>query len=555
MQWGPFLHLGLGTRDVVNTLTTGIRPFLVLTALCAALFLPGLSSVPPTDRDEARFMQATKQMLETGDVVNIRFQTEPRTKKPIGIHWLQYLSVKYAAQGDAMAVWAYRLPSSLAAWLSVLCVFVFGRALFSAHIGLIAAGLTACTFLMTTEAHLAKTDAMLLFTVVTAHMALFEFYRAKPNTVPKMRVALLLWCAIGVGLLIKGPITLAILVATALALSISDRNVTWLRGLQPEIGIPLAIAFILPWMLASMANGQGNVIATSLAEDFLPKLFAGSEGHGALPGTHSLLAPATLWPASLLLIPGLLLAWKHRRETNVRFCLAWGLSTWVLFELVPTKLPHYVLPAVPALALAAATALYRVNFKIPKWSLALWSFVAAVLGAGILWATHMFDGQTLPAIALIATLLTSTTFIWWNPNRAPLALPLTAVVSFGLILGTVLPGLNDLALSSRIARLTDQHTTAESPAVALARYHEPSAVFLLGTETWLTDERNAAAHIAADPLALAVIADDQIDSVEEILASAQATMIIINKIDGYNYSKGREESLSLIRSESRNQEK
>lgn len=555
MQWRPFLHSDLGTTDAVNTLTSGMRPFLVLTALCAALFLPGLSSVPPTDRDEARFMQATKQMLETGDVVNIRFQAEPRTKKPVGIHWLQYLSVKYVAQDDLAAVWAYRLPSTLAAWLSVLCVFVFGRALFSARTGLIAAGLTACTFLMMTEAHLAKTDAMLLLTVIAAHMALFEFYRAKPGLMPPMKMALLFWCAIGVGLLIKGPITLAIVVATAFALSIADRNVTWLRGLQPEIGIPLAIAFILPWMLASIANGQGNVIAASLAEDFLPKLFAGSEGHGALPGTHSLLSPATLWPASLLLIPGLLLAWKHRHETNVRYCLAWGLSTWVLFEIIPTKLPHYVLPAVPALALVAADALSRANFEVPRWSVALWSLVAAVLGGGIFWATHMFDGLMLPAIALSMTLFVSTVFIWMRPNRAPLALPLIAVVSFGLIVGTILPGLNDLTLSSRIALLTNQHTTAESPAVALARYHEPSAVFLLGTETWLTDERNAAAHIAADPLALAVVADDQLESVDEILASTQATMIVIDKIDGYNYSKGRKESLSLIRSKPRNQER
>jgi 4-amino-4-deoxy-L-arabinose transferase-like glycosyltransferase len=555
MQWRPFLHLDLGTTHVVNTLTSGIRPFLVLTALCAALFLPGLSSVPPTDRDEARFMQATKQMLETGDVVNIRFQAEPRTKKPVGIHWLQYLSVKYVAQRDLAAVWAYRLPSTLAAWLSVLCVFVFGRALFSAHTGLIAAGLTACTFLMTTEAHLAKTDAMLLLTVITAHMALFEFYRAKPGIMPPMKVALLFWCAIGVGLLIKGPITLAIVVATAFSLSVADKKIIWLRGLQPEIGIPLAIAFILPWMLASIANGQGGVITTSLAEDFLPKLFTGTEGHGALPGTHSLLSPATLWPASLLLIPGLLLAWKHRHETNVRYCLAWGLSTWALFEVIPTKLPHYVLPAVPALALAAAEALSRANFEIPRWSVAVWSLVAAVLGGGILWATHIFDGSTLPAIALSTALVISTIFIWMRPSRTLLALPLTAVVSFGLIVGIILPGLNGLALSSRIARLVDQHTSVESPAVALTRYHEPSAVFMLGTETWLTDGRNAAAHISADPLALAVVAADQLESIDEILASTQATMIVIDKIDGYNYSKGRRESLSLIRSEPRNQAK
>jgi 4-amino-4-deoxy-L-arabinose transferase-like glycosyltransferase len=64
----------------------GTRVYAILTLLCALLYLPGLTSIPPTDRDEARFMQATKQMIETGDYINIHFQDEPRNKKPAGIH-------------------------------------------------------------------------------------------------------------------------------------------------------------------------------------------------------------------------------------------------------------------------------------------------------------------------------------------------------------------------------------------------------------------------------------------------------------------------------------
>ena len=55
--------------------------------------LPALFALPPLDRDESRFAQATAQMLETGDFINIRYQGEPRDKKPVGIHWLQAVSV------------------------------------------------------------------------------------------------------------------------------------------------------------------------------------------------------------------------------------------------------------------------------------------------------------------------------------------------------------------------------------------------------------------------------------------------------------------------------
>src|ERR1700709_2931267 len=68
---------------------------LVLAALLA--FLPGFFQIPPTDRDEARFAQATKQMLETGEDVDIRFQDEVRYKKPVGVYWLQAAGVETAS--------------------------------------------------------------------------------------------------------------------------------------------------------------------------------------------------------------------------------------------------------------------------------------------------------------------------------------------------------------------------------------------------------------------------------------------------------------------------
>src|SRR5258707_15864810 len=66
-----------------------LRAVAVLTVVSLASFLPGLFQIPPVDRDEPRFAQATKQMIETGDYVDIRFQDETRYKKPAGIYWLQ----------------------------------------------------------------------------------------------------------------------------------------------------------------------------------------------------------------------------------------------------------------------------------------------------------------------------------------------------------------------------------------------------------------------------------------------------------------------------------
>src|SRR5262245_29557376 len=72
------------------------RAVAFLVALALLAFVPGFFQIPPIDRDEARFAQATKQMVQSGDYVDIRFQDESRYKKPIGIYWLQGIVVKTA---------------------------------------------------------------------------------------------------------------------------------------------------------------------------------------------------------------------------------------------------------------------------------------------------------------------------------------------------------------------------------------------------------------------------------------------------------------------------
>src|SRR5579871_4622594 len=72
------------------------RAAFVLIVVALLNFLPGFFQIPPIDRDEARFAQATKQMVETGDYVDIRFQDEARHKKPVGIYWLQAAVVQAA---------------------------------------------------------------------------------------------------------------------------------------------------------------------------------------------------------------------------------------------------------------------------------------------------------------------------------------------------------------------------------------------------------------------------------------------------------------------------
>src|SRR6201988_110018 len=100
-----------GARILASVSASHLRVAAFLTAMSLVCFLPGFFNIAPTDRDESRFAQATKQMIETGDYIDIRFQDDVRYKKPVGIYWLQAATVKAAqAVGVPQAlttIWLY----------------------------------------------------------------------------------------------------------------------------------------------------------------------------------------------------------------------------------------------------------------------------------------------------------------------------------------------------------------------------------------------------------------------------------------------------------------
>ena len=135
----------------------------IVLSILAFGILVGHQTLGVIDRDEARFAQASKQMLESGDYITPRFMDELRAKKPIGIYWLQSVSATLFGQAD---IASYRLPSLVGFLLSLVLTFRFSRSLWPSSSGpaqgLIAVLLLASSPLLIAEAHLAKTDSVLL---------------------------------------------------------------------------------------------------------------------------------------------------------------------------------------------------------------------------------------------------------------------------------------------------------------------------------------------------------------------------------------------------------
>src|SRR6266849_916200 len=206
----------------------GVRPYALLAGLCLFLYLPGISTIPPLDRDEDRFAQATRQMLETGDFLRIRFQGEARNRKPAGIYWLQAAAVGAFSTPEATAIWPYRVPSLLGGVAAVLLCFGFSAALFSGEAeprrrGVIAAVLLASALGVVAEAHIAKTDAALLALVMAGQGALgLAYVRARNGAPVSLWIAVAFWAAEIGAIFLKGPPGPALAVVTTAALSIAD---------------------------------------------------------------------------------------------------------------------------------------------------------------------------------------------------------------------------------------------------------------------------------------------------------------------------------------------
>ncbi|MDB5425150.1 MAG: 4-amino-4-deoxy-L-arabinose transferase, partial [Phenylobacterium sp.] len=346
--------------------------------------LPGLVAVPPLDRDESRFAQATAQMLETRDFVVIHYQDQPRFKKPVGIHWLQAASVSLFSSPEARQIWAYRIPSLLGAMLAAAACAWGAAAFFGAPAGLLAGAMLATTFLLSTEALIAKTDAVLCGTTTLAMAALARIYAAARGGPPTGRSTwAVFWLALAAATLVKGPIGPLVVTLTLAALLTFDRRPGWLKGLNWIWGLILFAAVVGPWAGAVTVATDGGFWSTALAGDLAPKLAGGQETHGAPPGYHTLLAPLLMFPMTLLLPAAAVTAWQRRREPGVRFAIAWLLPAWILFEAMPTKLVHYPLPLYGAAAWLSAAAVVQPLGERVRWAGAALSAVAgALLAAG-----------------------------------------------------------------------------------------------------------------------------------------------------------------------------
>lgn len=510
-------------------------------------------------------MQATSQMLETGNFVDVRFQDKPRYLQPAGIYWLEAAAVSLSGTFRQREAWAYRVPSLLAMTASVVLTARMGAVLFNPAAGLMAGALLGTSVLVTAEGRMATIDSTLLLIVVLTQAVLLRVLQDRIAGRPtRVRTALLFWGALGCGLMLKGPVVLIPGLATPLAFSFVERDWLWLKRLRPAWGWLVMLAVVLPWCIAIGVVSHGEFFQRAVGRNFLGKIGHGQEAHGAFPGYHLAVFAIAFWPGSFFAAAAIPVIWSWRASWKIRFLLCWIIPHWLVFELIATKLPHYVLPTYPAIAILTASALQASGDTWKAWPRTLWA--RFLLGFyGIVWAifgialsvagialSKVLEGQ-IPVSAWLAAAgslpLLGLAFrevlkarLWQSAMCSTAA---AVIIYMGLFLG-VIPNLKAIWLAPRVAELVDEYRPCPETEVVSSSFSEPSLVFLMHGDVELRNAAEGSAMLKRNPGCGLVLVDRRdFPAFQNGLTSNGVKSLEYGRVTGFNYSTGKWLDLGL----------
>jgi len=515
------------------------RACVVVILICAALYLVGNGRVSLWDRDEPRYAQASRQMLDSGDRVVPMLLDEPRINKPPLIYWCQAasmaafrtvapdarLSIDQRMRRDAAAA---RFPSSVAMALTLLLV----AAAMTRFVGADGAFWTVLIFgtsgLVIMAAKMCLTDAVLLMFVTVAQLCIYTMWRDRRARWP---VVIAFAVATGLGLLTKGPVVLGVNGMTLLVLAaftlIDSRKGHPIaaasaisRDMPPHavldyassgerppfrwvtVALKILVAIVIiatifgPWVVAMQHRLPGGLVVT-LNKDVWKRMTQPLEQHKGPPGYYLLFSLASFFPWVLLMPTAIKLAWRHRTEPLIRFSLAAVIGPWIMFECIQTKLPHYVLPCFPFLAILVADCVARgVRGEHDEWAKRGWRIAVAVfalivvaLGVGP-WAAAAprlnFDrlpyaAMTIVTVAAVACAArVHVLFAKGRIDRACRALGVTMIVLMAILFTSYLPDARFLHLSEEVGGYLQSIGATTKGDVYMIDYKEDSLPFYQG---------------------------------------------------------------------------
>jgi 4-amino-4-deoxy-L-arabinose transferase-like glycosyltransferase len=338
-------------------------PQRVLLLFGLVLLLAGNWILPLTDRDEPRFAEASREMIQRGDYIVPWFNGDWRFDKPVLIYWCQIAS--YRLFGDN--AFAARLPSALFTTATALLLARWGRNRMNPKAGFIAGAMFLAGLHVAVLGRAATADMAMVFFFTCAVWSGWELTR--PDQPQRARWWWFFYLSLALGFLAKGPVAWLPLGGLFLGRFLR-KDAFRLPLIQTVTGLLLTLFLVALWGIPAQLKTGGEFFKVGIGQHVVSRSFGVMEGHGArgvlgwiasMP-LYFLTFFASFFPWSTRVPSALRRWWPERSRDNLGwYLLMQAMLVFVVFSFVKTKLPHYTMPAFPCIALWLARQLWAAD--------------------------------------------------------------------------------------------------------------------------------------------------------------------------------------------------
>ncbi len=492
--------------------------YLLLLIAWGALCLPNLGGPSLWDVDEGKNAQAAVEMQESANWIVPTFNYELRADKPPLLYWLQAGS--YALFG--VNEFAARLPSALAALLSILLTYELARNAFGPMAGLLSGLTLGSAVSFCASAHFANPDSLLnAFSLLTLYL-FWSGFAARGRW-------WLITCGLSSGLavLAKGPVGLLLPGCVMILFLLWERQLWRLFDSRILLGLLGFLVVAAPWYVWVALETKGIWIAEFWRVHNQDRFLGTMENHGGSVFYYILILMIGLSPWSVFM----LLTGCHSRDelyaeptiqrSATRFLLCWIATYFVFFSIARTKLPNYILPLFPAAAILVARCLdrwRRGEWQAPQWALVL-SFAGLVfLGLGLATGLLMIGGavplpfeklRTMPGLEIWAALgllpIMSALAGWFWKRLETRSCAICVMTGSALAFTTLLAAgavaaVEPYKAPRALAALLPSDQRQRECRIATLDYFQPSLVFYCQRQVLAFDHAEAALQFLKQPL-------------------------------------------------------
>ena len=518
------------------------KKIILFLLICLLIYFQGILRLPVMDRDEARFATASKTMLIEKEYIDIKMVDEKRYKKPIGIYWSQILSNLAFGSYPYDKIWVYRLPSLIGIFAGLLLAFFMLRNFDNKNTAFLTVFFLVCSILTISEAHQSKTDGLLFFFVSLCNLIIYKMIQSKNLSYLEK---LTFWISFALGILIKGPIIFIFIIFPLISFSIIKKK-NFLKDFWIPSGFMIFILISVPWFIAINIKSGGLFWAESIGNDLLNKVKSGQESHGFPPGYYTLLLFLFFWPGSIFvisLINNLKSNLKKIKQSdNLTYYLIISfLLPFLFFEIIPTKLPHYIYPSYLPLSFLISRNIIKLKFKEESIKFALIPLIIFPISIVtlIIASIIQFSNYDIVLIFMVITLLIFIVFLIFLEIKKKIKNLIMATGFFQLsvyflLIFFLIPRLEVLWVSNKINNIISEHENYVERVFTIG-FNEPSLLFLTSHKS-----SNSLKNLRKDQIfnekILLIITEKSNKNLRE--NRNYSSFKLIGEFNGFNYSRG-----------------